>query len=290
MRRRVLQVGALALLAGLAAGLALALLHRPAGGRVDLESRPLTVRGQLSPQDPQFGDTVVATLDVYADPSVDADSIRVRSAFGPYAVASRTRSVRSVGGVSVVRVVSRLRCLELACVPPGRVRTFRFGLARISYQRGSAARDVLWGWPKLRVHSRVTTADVTAPVLRVPPPVAAPAHYRVSPAATAYVLFVLAGLLGVGGAGLLLSVGLRKIAAPRRRVAPLERVLGELAASCSNGDSGRRRRALEDLARELEPLDEPLSEESRVLAWGPDDPRPEAISELTDRVRTEVPR
>jgi hypothetical protein len=65
-------------------------------------------------------------------------------------------------------------------------------------------------------------------------------------------------------------------------------VLSELTASSSNGDSGRRRRALEMLARELEPLDQSLSAESRVLAWGPEEPRPQAISDLTARVRKEV--
>ena len=76
----------------------------------------------------------------------------------------------------------------------------------------------------------------------------------------------------------------------RSREAPLDRILHELAAVSTNGDSGRRRRALEELARELEPLDEPLSAESRVLAWAPADPRPETIADLTDRVRAAVTR
>jgi hypothetical protein len=173
-------------------------------------------------------------------------------------------------------------------VPAGRAKTFHFRPVRVSYEDGSTTRTATSSWPVLQVHSRVTAADVARPVLSVPAPVAAPARYRFSPTAAGWALIVVAVLLAASGAALLLSVGLRRIAPTPERVAPLERVLGELAASCSNGDSGRRRRALEDLARELEPLDEPLSLESRVLAWGPDDPQPAAISDLTTRVRTEV--
>ncbi len=168
-------------------------------------------------------------------------------------------------------------------MPREQVKSFRFKPVRVSYGTTSAAQS----WPPLRVHSRVTKADDAAPVLRIPPPAAAPDAYRISPNVLGYALLVLAGLLAVGGAALLLRVGLRR-GSPRRRVAPLDQALAELAASCTNGDSGRRRRALEDLARELEPLDESLSAESRVLAWGPAEPETAAISELTSRVRSEV--
>ena len=76
---------------------------------------------------------------------------------------------------------------------------------------------------------------------------------------------------------------------PRRReVPPLERALAELATASADDDPGRRRRALESLAHELERLDAPLSAESRLLAWSPRDPQPEAISELSLRVRGAV--
>jgi hypothetical protein len=287
MRLRLLSIGALALLAGLAAGLVVALLHQPAGARVDLGGRALSVRTELSPQDPRFGDTVVATVDAFVDRSrIDPGSVRVGSSFAPFAVVATSRSVHDAGGVSVVDVVRRLRCLELECVPRKTVKSFRFKPVRVSSAGGSATH----AWPSLRVHSRVTKADVARPVLRVPPPVAAPVHYRVSPSATGYILLALAGLLAAAGAFLLLWVGLRRIAPAPRRVAPLDQVLEELAASCANGDSGLRRRALEELARELEPLNEPLSAESRVLAWGPGEPKPEAISDLTARVRGTVRR
>jgi len=243
---------------------------------------PVAVQTQLSPQDPQFGDVVTATVAVTVPVGVDPSTVRVHAAFEPYEVLSRTRT-STPGGIEVT---SRLRCLDVRCVPRNPIKVFRFEPVRIS----SGGTTVTRPWPPLRVHSRVTKADEAAPVLRIPPPAAAPDSYRVSPDVFGYALLVLAGLLAVGGAALLVAVGLRRIAPARSRVAPLDRVLAELAASSANGDSGRRRRALEDLARELEPLDESLSAESRVLAWGPDEPRPEAVSELTSRVRTEVGR
>jgi hypothetical protein len=276
-----MQIGALALLVGLAAGLTVALLHRPATGHA--ESRALTTHSQFTPQDPQFGDTVVATVSVSAGAGVDPAGVRVHSNFAPYTVVSRSRSIETAGGVSVVRVATTLRCLELGCLPRKAVKSFRFKPARIS----AGGTSVTQAWAPLRVHSRITKADSARSVLRVPPPAVAPVHYRVSPTAAGSVLLALAGLLAAAGAFLLLRVGLRRIA-PARRVAPLDQVLEELAASCANGDSGRRRRALEELARELEPLDEPLSVESRVLAWGPQEPRPEAVTDLTERVRKEI--
>jgi hypothetical protein len=287
--RRLLQLGALALLVALAVGFALALAHRPAGGHVDLGGRPVSIRKELAPAHPQFGDTVVATIDVFADPSlVDPGSVQIRARFEPYVIVSSSRSVHGVDGAAVIHVESRLRCLDLPCVPLGSVKAFPFKPVRISYREGLTTRTVASEWPALRVHSRVTRADLGRPLLRVPSPVGAPAHYRLPSTATGYALLVFAALLAAGGAALLLSVGLRRIGPARRRAAPLEQVLAELAASCANGDSGRRRRALEQLACELEPLDEPLSVESRVLAWGPKDPQTEAISDLTTRVRTAV--
>lgn len=244
-----------ALMAALVAGLIVALLHTP-GGR---SPRETGTRAELRPREPQFGDTVVATLAVPA-----SSALHGKVDFSPYSVVSKT-STRSDG-----RAVTtyRLRCLEQACVPHGKDKVFRFKPAV---------------WPVLRVHSRVTKADAEHPLMRVPPPVAAPARYRISPTTTAIALFVLAALLAAGGAFLLLRVALRRT---HRRVPPLELLLSELAASSANGSTGRRRRALEALAHELEPLDASLSAESRVLAWAPRDPQAATIADLTDRVRT----
>jgi hypothetical protein len=285
--RLALPLAAIALFLLLA--LALALRNGPGEVRVQLVDRPVSVHRALTPQDPQFGDTVMATIDVFVDPHrVDPQSVRVAAGFAPYGVASSRRTVRSVRGVWVTHLEDRLRCLDVACAPAGNRKSFRFAPLRVSYREASRRATLVAAWPAVRVHSRVATADLRHPVLRVPRPRPGASDYRLPPRATGFALLAVAALLALGGGALLLRATPRRAQPARRGTKPLERILSELAAVSSNGDTGRRRRALEELARELEPLDEPLSIESRVLAWAPRDPQPEAISELTRRVRTEV--
>lgn len=279
-------VAALALVGALAAAFVFALLHRPGGTSVPPGARAVSVRAWLSPREPQFGDTVLAGANVLVDPRrVDPASVRLRAGFAPYRVISTARSVRHSGGYSAVRVEKTLRCLSVACVSGGARQTFRFPPLRVTYRQGSARRTLSISWPELGVGSRVAPRDLVHPVLRAPftPP---SVHYRLSPSVTGYVLLALAAVLALGGAAFVLGAAFRASAVRLRRPAPLlDRILAELAAASSNGDSARRRHALEQLARALEPVDGPLSTESRVLAWGRDDPQSDAISELTQRVR-----
>jgi hypothetical protein len=287
------RAAALVLAVLLAAAFAVAVLRRPAQAPVRLDGRPLSVVKTLSPRDPQFGDTVTATVDVSVDSSrVDAGSVRVHGSFAPYRVASSRRTVRRTGNVSLVRVEYRLRCLDLGCVPQGEQRTLHFGPVRVGYRDGQRPATLRTNWPALRVHTRVTASDLQRPFFQVAPPRAAPAEYRLPPEATGYTLLGLAALLALGGAALIARLGLRRRQwLPRLGGVPaLEQILDELAAASANGDSGHRRKALEHLARELEPLDESLSVESRVLAWAPQDPGPETIAELTARVLRAVRR
>lgn len=290
--RRLFTVAALALLAALAAGFVVALLHRPAETTVRAGPRPVSVRASLSPREPQFGDTVTASADVVVDPHrLDPRLVAVAAGFAPFRVVSATRTVESAGGLSVIHVEWRLRCLEVACVPPGASETFRFAPLRLSYREASGPRILTSAWPFLRVGSRVAAADLRRPVLHVPQPKPVSSDYRLPPRATGWTLRALAALLALGGGVLLLRAALRGAGPARRREAPpFETILRELAAASSNGDTGRRRRALEELARELEPLDAPLSAESRVLAWAPPDPGTDAIAELASRVRGVVER
>jgi hypothetical protein len=285
--RRLLPLGALVLLAALVVGLVLALRTSPRGPQAR-PAEPVSVVRTLSPREPQFGDPVTATVDVVVDPRrVDPRSVRVTTGFAPYRVAASIRTLRSEGGTSVTRLESRLRCLDVACVPPGTASTVRFDPVRVSYLEGSRRRSLAVAWQALHVHSRVAKADLRHPLLRVPPP-QAHADYRLPPRGTGYALLALAGLLGVGGSAALLLVGLRRFEPRRRGPTPLDQALRELATA--NGDAGRRRRALEQLARELEPIDPGLSAESRVLAWGPGDPRPDAVTDLAVRAQTAVGR
>jgi hypothetical protein len=290
-RRRLAAAAAIVVLVVLAAALAVAALHRLSRPSVRLV-RAASVERSLSPEDPQFGDTVTATIDVFVDSRrVDLRSVAVKTGFAPYRVVSSKRTTHRQGDVGIVHIEDRLRCLEVACVPPGDRRTFRFAPVQVDYRNGSRSVTLRAPGPELRVHARVTAADTARPVFRVGPPQATRTGYRFPPEPTGYVLLALAALLTVGGAALLVRAGLLGLRLRgRAREAPLERILRELAAASTNGDSGRRRRALEELARELEPVDEPLSAESRVLAWAPDDPNPEWIADLTVRVQSAVKR
>jgi hypothetical protein len=270
---KAVRVAILVLVAGLAAGFVVALLHRPgAKTTARLGAQKVSVRQTLSPRSAQFGDTVVATTDVLA-----RGSVRLSSDFAPYRVVSTKRTVSSSGSVRLTHVTQRLRCLEPACVPAGSGTTVRFAPLQVSYGGGSRT----FAWPALHVSSRVGGADIRRAVLRVPAP--APVLH---PARRAFGwgLIVLAAALATGGAALLLRLWLPPLRARRQMVPPLERALVEARASAAE-DPGQRRRALEALARELEPLDAPLSAESRVLAWAPPDPEPAAIAELTGRVQ-----
>jgi hypothetical protein len=259
----------------LGAGFVVAILHRPAHGPAEAGRSGVSVRQTLTPQDAQFGDTVVATTDVVADRPV-----RLSADFAPYHVVSKTRTVQGADGATRTHVVQRLRCLAPACVPRSAATTVRFAPLRVTYPGGSRSVQ----WPTLRVSSRVGAADIRRAVFRVPRPL--PSIQSPRPW-LGWGLLVLGAALAAGGAALVLRLWLPRRPVRPPEVAPLELALAEAAASV-DAEPGRRRRALESLARELEPLDAPLSAESRVLAWAPPDPEPDAIAELAGRVREAV--
>lgn len=284
--RRTLPLAALAVAAG-AAAFAFAALHRPAQRSVRLAGGVVTMSRSLTPAEPQFGDAVVATTEVFLDARrVDPRSVRLDARFTPFAVTSSTRSTRRIGDISIVRVVDRLDCLDPGCMPKGEAATFRFPRLRVAYAGGTLTA----AWPVLRVHARVQAADLAQPMLRVGP-LQAHSSFRLPPGMTGWTLLAVGFAFALGGLMMLVRAVLPLLAFARRRHGtPLERILHELASSGANGDAGRRRTALEELARELEPLDEPLSFESRVLAWAPQEPEPDAIDDLARRVRTVVDR
>lgn len=279
--RRLALVLAVLALAGLAA-FVVALLHRPAQSAVRLAGGPVAAVVTLTPADPQFGDPVVASVEVLVDPNrVDPDSVKLDARVAPYAVTSTSRSAGRAGDVSIVRFTDRLDCLDAACVPKHDVATLRLPRLRVAYSGGAIA----VAWPSLRVHARVPVTDLSHPMLRVSRP-QSKSSYRVPPGPTGWALIAAALAVGLGGLALLSKA----IAAllPRRRVrgGEIERILHELTSA--NGDMRRRRVVLEQLAGELEGVDEPLSFESRVIAWAPEDPQPAVVSDLARRVRTVV--
>ncbi len=284
--RRLWALAGLVLTAGLAAVFVVAVLHRPGQSTVRLAGGPVATLRTLTPTDPQFGDTVVATVEVFVDPGrVDPRLVRLHASFAPFTVTSSARSVHRKGSLSIVRVVDRLDCLAAACLPKGEAATFGFPDVRVAYPGGTLVAD----WPALRVHARMQAADVRHPMLRVGAPQAHPS-YRLPPGVTGWTLLAVALVGALAGLGLLARAVLPSLAFTRRRGTSLERILRELSNGSANGDVGRRRGALEQLAHELEPLDEPLSFESRVLAWAPHEPEPETISDLVRRAHAVVER
>jgi hypothetical protein len=281
--RRAFGGAALVVAVVLAVLVAVAALSRTPQSAVHLAGGPVAVQSTLSPAEPQFGDPVAATIEVLVDRRrVDPGSVQVGARFAPFAVISSTRSVSRSGRLSIVRIRDRLDCLDPACLPKDGAATFRFPRLRITFRGGS----LVVPWPAVRVHARVTAADLARPILRVGPPVAHPS-YRLPPHATGLLLLAIALAAALGGLTLVARAALSWLAfGTRRRGSALERLLDELARGSSNGSGSRR--ALERLARELEPLDERLSFESRVLAWAPQEPEPVAISDLARRVRAAV--
>jgi hypothetical protein len=279
--RRLWPAAALAVAACLAAVFVVAVVHRPAAPAAVLNGPPVAAAAHLTPDEPQFGDAVVATITVAIDTHrTDPRSVGVNASFGPFSVIATTRTAHRTGRLETIQIADRLECLVQACVPLSQVAAFRFPRVKVSYEGGSLAVP----WPGLQVHSRLTPADLAQPMLRVDPPVARP-RYRLPPAASGWTIIAAAALAALAGLGLVgwaLAPSLRSF---RRRRPPLELALAELARG---GDEERRRTALERLARELEPVNEPLSSESRILAWAREEPAPEAISDLASRVRSTV--
>ena len=284
-RRRALAIAGLALAAGLAAVFVVAALHGPEQAGVRVAGRPVAALRSLTPTEPQFGDTVVATIELVVDQRrVDPRLVTFDARFTPFSVTSSTRSVRHEAGLTIVRVVDRLDCLDRACLPVGAAATFRLPHLQIAYPGGTLSE----AWPAVRIHARLQAADLQHALLRVGPAQAHPS-FRLPPAPTGWALLGVAIACALGGLALLLRTALPALALGRSRGgAPLEEILRELANGSANGDIGRRRRTLEQLARELEPLDAPLAFESRVLAWAPQDPAADAIADLARRVRSAV--
>jgi hypothetical protein len=280
--------GAVALAAGLvlAIGFAVAIARRPGEPPVRLEGAPLSVTQTLSPADARFGDAVTASTRVFVDPSrVDPRSVRLATSFAPYAVAARTRTIHRMSGLQVVDVVERLRCLGAACVPVTPVRSFRFAPLRVTYRLGGrSVRVAASPWPVLRVRGHVVKADLDTPSFRVGRPETVSLGYRMRPRSTAYVLLAAAALAALAGAALVLRFALDRLRRRRALETPLQRILAELAAASANGDTERRRLALDELALELGPRDESLAGASSVIAWARHEPDPDTIAMLAERV------
>ncbi len=278
----------------------------PPPGRFIATSRALTPTAHL------FADPVAVRIDLVLNHRrLNPDRVRLRVDFLPY---------RIVGGISrsrqdftrFTRLTYRLklRCLTVQCVPSrlqsvlgsqegrGERRTFRFKPARVLYDdpNGSIRHLRRIWWPPLDAISRLSAENTAVPAIGSSPgaefratitPVLEPS-YRM-PAS------LLGGLLLTGAAALLvLPAGVVAREIRRRRpepeeepeLPPLERALLLVEWARDRGDAEEQREALEVLAFELDATGEAADAASvRAVAWSPEPPAPERVSELIDFVR-----
>jgi hypothetical protein len=264
--------------------LAWVFLRAPGSPEAGLAQPPIEARTSFVPLDPQLGDPVTASVDVFLERSeIDPASVRLAVRVPPYVVVGATKTRHDTGGTTVLHFERRLECLDEPCVSLTALKTFTFPNLVIHYTDAGAATTAEVGWPRLAVHSRLDAARRSAPQLRLFQTRSAAPSFRVDPHRAGVALLAVAAVLGTAGIALLLWLVAAPLLARRRRVGSVERILRELQTA--NGDSGRKRSALEQLARELAPLDGALSQESRVLAWAPQDPPPDAVDELARRAR-----
>jgi hypothetical protein len=284
----------------------------PPPGRFVATSRALTPTAHL------FGDPVDARVDVVVDRRrFDPDGIELRINFLPYRLIDGgiRRSRRDFDGFTRVRFEMTLRCLTIACVPSriasvlgeqegrGERRTFRFPPARVVYDdpEGGSERHLrrVW-WPPLDAISGLSATNPEvqgggsfnaftpgAEFKSTLTPVVEPA-YRLPPPLLATMLFGAAALVLAFPATLIAREFRRRRPQPEDEpeVAPRERALRLVDWARRDGDAEARREALETLAYELDATgeDEP-AREVRALAWASEDPAPESMAELTERLR-----
>jgi hypothetical protein len=281
--------------AALAAVVALALLGAYVlSPRQDVPPLPspqdgLSVSAEVTPQEARFGDQITASVLVVADAArIDPRRLGVTPSFTPFTVDHTATERRSTGSTYVLRTTWTLTCLATDCLPGSAGHAFTLAPAEVSYglRRDGLRRAITVPFAPVRLSTRLANDATTEPRFRVPRPVLTEPRYRIGPG-------FLGTLLLTGGTAFCLTALLLAFLALRSRLGlerrdpePLDLVLRELREAVrSNGDSGRRRRALERLAELVEPHDGTLGSETRTLAWAPDDPPADAIDELARRAR-----
>jgi hypothetical protein len=265
----------------------------------------------IAPREVLFGDTVAARFEVVVDKErVDPDSVRIAADFDPWEVDGEpvTRR-RDDGNTSHLRITYFLRCVSGTCVPSGQSGRYAFPFARIAYGAPSdqsiEESSIELPLPAIRVYSRFALGNREAgpnespwraDVLTLPA-----VSYDVSPGVLVFVLLVLAALAGAGGLALAWVAWPRREPAPPpvppppppvRVLSPLEQALELLENSIRVNGAAEQRRALEQVAEQLELADwgdTKLAREARFLAWSEDVPPVEATTSLAARVRDALP-
>jgi hypothetical protein len=265
----------------------------------------------VAPREVLFGDTVMARFDVIVDRErVDPDSVRVAADFDPWEIAGTPETRRQDDGdTSYVRITYALRCVSGTCVPSGQSGRYSFRPARIAYGAPSDQNieesSVEVPLPPVRVYSRFALANRDADPFSSPwraDTTTLPAvSYGISPGLLIAVLLAGAALAALGGLALAYVAWPRPEPAPPplpapplpvRVLSPLEQALELLENSLRVNGAAEQRRALEQVAEQLELSewgDSKLAREARVLAWSEEVPPTEVTTSLAARVRSALP-
>lgn len=265
----------------------------------------------VAPREVLFGDTVNARFDIVLDRKrVDPESVRVTANFDPWGVAGKPITRRQDDGdISYIRVTYVLRCVSGTCVPSGQSGRYSFRPARIAYGAPSDQQidesSIEVPLPAIRVYSRFAVGNRDtgpfespwrADVLSLPA-----VSYDRSPGFLLVVLLVGAAIAAVAGAALAYVAWPRRQPAPPPAPAPpppapvlspLEQALVLLENSIRVNGAAEQRRALEQVAEQLELSewgDSKLAREARVLAWSEDVPPVDMTTSLAARVRSALP-
>ena len=236
----------------------------------------IAVSASIRPSVHTFGDPIVATVDVVADPRlVKPQTIRVDTDFAPYEPAGPPTVKRTTAnGITHVVFDFRLRCLTEGCdaAEDRGVAQFEAGFVRYRFVQGSGPGRDLIDWPPIQVASRVTDTEVSDVRWRASATALPAVTTRFGPGGLAGVLVLIALFLAAVAVWLgvrLWGVEREPEAEPVDLRSPLERAVDLVRAASRNGASQpERRRTLERLARELHRSGHgSLAQDARELAW-----------------------
>jgi hypothetical protein len=288
MRRPLIVAAVLATAGALAAvaGVGLGWWDRAPAGAAP--AAPLVVRTALSPQASLFGDPLVARVDVLLDPAVvDADSVKVTTAFVPYVerVAPTVQRTRS-GRLELVRYRYTIQCVTDGCLPVGAVRAIRLAPVRVTATAGgrTVAKDA--SWPRALVEPRVQPSDLVPAKLPFRHPRTLPApEFAIAPGPLAAGLTAAAAVLVFAGLALLgLEARRRRSRAAHARMSPREAALAYVREAAGRPDPADRRKALSLLAETLAGESRDLADAADGVAWGEHAPSPARTVQVADEV------
>jgi hypothetical protein len=249
----------------------------------------LAAETSLEPSPSQFGDALVAELEVRFDPAtIDPRSIRVETDFTPYAPEGPPEVVaaRSGSGQRLVRYRYHLSCLTAACLPTRGERAVALAPSRVTAAAGSRTVTVQVRWPSALVRPRIRPADLARSPRFRSPVSSNRTPFRTAPGPLVAGLFALASLLGVAGL-LLAGRELARLLRSRRPPTPvdaLETALRYTRESALRPSPADRRKALGLLADALD--DRRLAETAGGAAWSEPPPPPARALEVADEVET----